>query len=52
MNIAILDDHQDVALRLADWSDVGRHAESVVFNDHAAEPSVIIERLRPFEWCA
>ena len=50
MNIAILDDQQDVAL--ADWSDVGRPAESVVFNDHAAEPSVIIERLQPFAWCA
>jgi phosphoglycerate dehydrogenase-like enzyme len=49
MKIAILDDYQDVALRLADWSDVRRHAEIVVFNDHAGEPSAVIERLRPFD---
>jgi phosphoglycerate dehydrogenase-like enzyme len=49
MKIAILDDYQDVALRLADWSDVSRHAEIVVFNDHVAEPSAVIERLRPFD---
>jgi phosphoglycerate dehydrogenase-like enzyme len=49
MKIAILDDYQDVALRLADWSDVRRHAEIVVFNDHVAEPSAVIERLRPFD---
>lgn len=49
MKIAILDDYQDVALRLADWSDVRRHAEIVVFNEHVAEPSAIVERLRPFD---
>jgi len=49
MRIAILDDYQDVALRLADWSDVRRHAEIVVFNDHVSEPSAVIERLRPFD---
>src|SRR6201986_4363436 len=49
MKIAILDDYQDVALRLADWSDVRRHAEIVVFNDHVSEPSAVIERLRPFD---
>jgi phosphoglycerate dehydrogenase-like enzyme len=49
LKIAILDDYQDVALRLVDWSDVRRHAEIVVFNDHVAEPSAVIERLRPFD---
>jgi phosphoglycerate dehydrogenase-like enzyme len=49
MKIAILDDYQDVALRLADWSDVRRRAEIVVFNDHVGEPSAVIERLRPFD---
>src|ERR1700741_3443276 len=49
MKIAILDDYQDVALRLADWSDVRRHSEIIVFNDHAGEPSAVIERLRPFD---
>jgi phosphoglycerate dehydrogenase-like enzyme len=49
MKIAILDDYQNVALRLADWSAVRRHAEIVVFNDHLVEPSAVIERLRPFD---
>src|SRR5246127_5821832 len=49
MKVAILDDYQNVALRLADWSAVRRHAEIVVFNDHLVEPSAVIERLRPFD---
>jgi phosphoglycerate dehydrogenase-like enzyme len=49
MKVAILDDYQNVALRLADWSDVRRHAEIVVFNDHLADPSAVFERLRPFD---
>src|SRR5260221_5494604 len=49
MNVAILDDYQNVALRLADWSGVRRHAEITVFNDHVAEPSAVVERLRPFD---
>jgi len=49
MKIAILDDYQNVALRLADWSDVRRYAEIVVFNDHVVEASAFIERLRPFD---
>jgi phosphoglycerate dehydrogenase-like enzyme len=49
MKVAILDDYQNVALRLADWSNVRRHAEITVFNDHVADPSAVVERLRPFE---
>src|ERR1700748_957130 len=49
MKIAILDDYQNVALRLPEWSVVRRHAEIVVFNDHLVEPSAVIERLRPFD---
>jgi phosphoglycerate dehydrogenase-like enzyme len=48
MKVAILDDYQNVALRLADWSGVRRHAEIVVFNDHLTDPSAVVERLRPF----
>src|ERR1700756_1163142 len=47
MNIAILDDYQNVAMRLADWSGVRRRAEITVFNDHVADPSAVVERLRP-----
>jgi phosphoglycerate dehydrogenase-like enzyme len=49
MKVAILDDYQNVALRLADWSAVRRHAEITVFNDHIADPSAVVERLRPFD---
>jgi hypothetical protein len=35
MKVAILDDYQNVALRLADWSAVARRAEITVFNDRA-----------------
>jgi phosphoglycerate dehydrogenase-like enzyme len=49
MNIAILDDYQNVAMRLADWSGVRRRAEITVFNDHVADPSSVIERLQPFD---
>lgn len=49
MKVAILDDYQNVARQLADWSAVERYAEIVVFNDHLADPFQVIERLRPFD---
>jgi phosphoglycerate dehydrogenase-like enzyme len=49
MKVAILDDYQDVALRLADWSAVSRRAEITVFKDHLADPAAVVERLRPFD---
>jgi phosphoglycerate dehydrogenase-like enzyme len=49
MKVAILDDYQNVALRLADWSAVRRYAEITVFNDHVADPSGVVARLCPFE---
>jgi phosphoglycerate dehydrogenase-like enzyme len=49
MKVAILDDYQDVALRLADWSAVRRRAEITVLNDHLADPAAVVERLRPFD---
>src|ERR1700739_3686369 len=49
MKVAILDDYQNVALQLADWSGVRRTAEITVFNDHVADTSTIVERLQPFE---
>jgi phosphoglycerate dehydrogenase-like enzyme len=49
MKIAILDDYQNVALKLADWSDVAQRAEITVFNDHLADPSAVVERLLPFD---
>jgi phosphoglycerate dehydrogenase-like enzyme len=49
MKVAVLDDYQNVALRLADWSAVRRHAEISVFNDHLDDPAAVVDRLRPFD---
>ena len=49
MKIAILDDYQNIALKLADWSTLARRAEIMVFNDHIADPAAIIDRLLPFD---
>jgi phosphoglycerate dehydrogenase-like enzyme len=49
MKVAILDDYQNVALELADWSSVASRAEITVFNDHVADPDVVVERLLPFD---
>ena len=49
MKIAILDDYQNVALKMADWSALSGRAEITVFNDHVADPSALVERLLPFE---
>jgi len=49
MKVAILDDYQNVALQLADWSAVRQHAEIMVFNDHLADPAAVVARLRPFD---
>lgn len=46
LNIAVLDDYADAAMRLADWPD----EDSVtVFRDTITEPEALIERLRPFD---
>ena len=47
--IAILDDYQNVALSLADWSVLDGRATVTVFNDHLAESDAVIERLQPFD---
>jgi phosphoglycerate dehydrogenase-like enzyme len=49
MKVAILDDYQNVALQLADWSAVRRHAEITVFNEHVPDPLGVVERLRQFD---
>ena len=49
MKIAILDDYQNVALDMADWSAVAHRAEITVFTDHLADPEAVIARLLPFD---
>src|ERR1700723_164481 len=47
--IAILDDYQNVALSLADWSVLDARATVTVFNDHLADSDAVVERLQPFD---
>lgn len=49
MKIAILDDYQNVALSIVDWSAVAKKADITVFNDHIEQTDVLIERLLPFD---
>jgi phosphoglycerate dehydrogenase-like enzyme len=49
MKVAILDDYQNVALKLADWSAVSKRAQIDVFNDHVADPDSVVERLKPYD---
>src|SRR5271154_227599 len=47
--IAVLDDYQQVALSLADWSVLDARATVTVFNDHLVDSDAVVERLRPFD---
>jgi len=47
--IAVLDDYQNVALSLADWSVLEERATVTVFNDHLADAVAVVERLQPFD---
>src|ERR1700680_5109970 len=49
MKIAILDDYQNVALKMADWSALAGLAEVIVFNYHVADTAALVERLLPFD---
>jgi phosphoglycerate dehydrogenase-like enzyme len=49
MKVAILDDYQNVALRMADWTPVSSRAEITVFTDHVADPDELVARLTPFD---
>jgi phosphoglycerate dehydrogenase-like enzyme len=49
VKVAILDDYQNVALSMADWSPLDRCADIKVFNDHIADVGKLVDRLKPFE---
>jgi phosphoglycerate dehydrogenase-like enzyme len=49
VKIAILDDYQNAALEIADWSSLDGRATLTVFNDHIADPEGVVERLLPFD---
>jgi phosphoglycerate dehydrogenase-like enzyme len=47
--IAVLDDYQNAALSLADWSVLDERATVTVFNDHLADSDAVVDRLQPFD---
>jgi phosphoglycerate dehydrogenase-like enzyme len=49
IRIAILDDYQNVALKMADWSTLATRADIAVFADHIADPEALVVRLAPFD---
>ncbi len=49
MKIAVLDDYQGVALKMADWSGVAKRAQLDVFTDHLADSAEVAARLRPYD---
>lgn len=49
IQVAVLDDYQNVALQMADWSAVTDRTDVTVFNDHVADPDQLIARLTPFD---
>jgi len=49
VSIAVLDDYQNVALTMADWSVLKERAAITVFNDHLPDTDAIIARLTPYD---
>ena len=49
IRIAVLDDYQDVALQMTDWSVLPSEVQVQVFRDHLADPQEVAQRLRGFE---
>ena len=49
MKVAILDDYQNVALKVAGWDKLRGKAEVTVFSDHVDGVDAVAKRLAPFE---
>jgi phosphoglycerate dehydrogenase-like enzyme len=49
IKVAVLDDYQNCALHMADWSPLDGRAEITVFSDHVAGLAAVVERLKPFD---
>jgi phosphoglycerate dehydrogenase-like enzyme len=47
--IAVLDDYQGVALKMADWSAVLARADVDVFSDHLQDADAVAKRLLPYD---
>jgi phosphoglycerate dehydrogenase-like enzyme len=49
MNIALLDDYQNVAMKMADWNSLAPRATVTAFPDHLDGIDALAERLHPFD---
>ncbi len=49
IHVAVLDDYQDVALQMADWSILPSDCQVRAFRDHISDLDALIARLAPFE---
>jgi phosphoglycerate dehydrogenase-like enzyme len=49
VRVAVLDDYQNAALDMADWSPLEGLCEITIFTDHLSEEDALAERLAPFE---
>jgi phosphoglycerate dehydrogenase-like enzyme len=49
VRVAVLDDYQDVALNMADWSMLPSETQVQVFRDHLSDEKAVAERLQDFE---
>ncbi len=49
MKVAVLDDYQDAARSMADWTALPEGTEVEVFRDHLAEEDPLVERLQGFD---
>ncbi|WP_218627372.1 D-2-hydroxyacid dehydrogenase family protein [Caballeronia sp. dw_19] len=49
MNVALLDDYQNVAMKMADWKSLAPRAIVTAFPDHLDDVDALAERLHPFD---
>src|SRR6185295_3351679 len=49
LRCAILDDYQNIALKIADWSPLQGKAEITVFNHHLGDTDNVIKTLKDFD---
>lgn len=49
INVAVLDDYQQVAQSFADWSGLSAKVSTVFFHDHVADVDQLAARLAPFD---
>ena len=49
MRLAILDDYEDAALRMADWGSLGDRVRIDVYRDHLTKGDELADRLSPYD---